>query len=185
MPGLRTMFLVSGLLLAARDAAAQWNTMSPFAGGAVLVGAQGFARPPITSAVTAAYAHLPVGSFLVGGQFAATFAEPSKSHATYAIATVAYAQRRTHVLQVYPYLAVGSAALRTEPGDVAWRPAFGAGFGIDALTGGDGRGMMLGARVGYLTRSMSDDESIAYAAIGVGFGARRGERHEPRTIAVH
>ena len=185
MTDVRLMLCVPALMLAAAgNASGQWNAVSPFAGGAVLAGAQGFARPPITSAVTTAYAHLPVGALLVGGQLGFTFAESDRSHASYAVATVAWAQRRAFSVQMYPYLALGSAALRTEPGDVAWRPAFGAGFGIDALTGNHGRGMMLGARVGYLTRSMSDDESVAYVAIGLGVGARRGERHEPRTIAA-
>ena len=185
MSDFRVTLCVPALMLAvAGSAAGQWNVVSPFAGGAVLVGAQGFARPPITSAVTSAYAHVPVGGLLLGGQVGFTFGEPEKSHASYAVATVAHAQRRAFGVQMYPYLALGSAAVRTEPGDAAWRPAFGAGLGIDALTGNDGRGMMLGARVGYLTRSMSDDESVAFAAIGIGFGVRRGERREPRTIAA-
>ena len=183
MSGLRAVLLVLAPFLVARAAAGQRNSVDAFAGGAVLAGAQGFARPPITSAVVAAYVHVPVRSLLLGAQVGRTFAETERSHAAYAVATVAYAQRRTFGAQVYPYVALGSAAFRTEPGDLRWRPAFGAGFGIDALTGEDGRGMMLGGRVGYVTRSMSDDESVAYAAIGIGFGARRGERHEPRTIA--
>jgi hypothetical protein len=85
---------------------------------------------------------------------------------------------------VYPFIGAGAAALRTEPGGAEWRPAFSAGFGIDVLRDARLASPMLGARVGYLTRSMGDDESVAYAALGFGFGGRRGDRDEPRTIAV-
>jgi hypothetical protein len=181
------MLAVAALpLLVAAAAEAQWNAARPFGGGAMLVGAQGFARPPITSAVAAVYGHLPVhGALLLGAQGGATFAEPARSHATYALATLAYAQRRAALLQIYPFIGAGAAALRTQPGEASWRPAFGAGFGIDVLSEARLASPMLGARIGYLTRSMGDDESVAYAALGFGFGGRRAERDEPRTIASH
>jgi hypothetical protein len=185
MSGLRRVLLVSTLVVGVvTEADAQWNAVSPFAGGAIFMGAQGFARPPITSAVVGAYAHTPVRAALIGGQIATTFAEPRRSHASYAVATVAYAQRRVFSLQMYPYLALGSAAFRTQADDARWRPAFGGGFGIDALTGNASRGLMLGARVGYLTRSMSDDESIAFAAIGFGFGSRHQAGEHPRAVVA-
>jgi hypothetical protein len=172
------------LPVVAADAGGQWNADRPFAAGAVIVGAQGFARPPITSAVGAVYGHVPVHpALLLGAQGAATFAEPDRSHATYAVATIAYAQRRAALLQIYPFVGAGAAALRTQPGEASWRPAFAAGFGVDILSGPGGPSPMLGARIGYLTRSMGDDESIAYAALGFGFGGRRAERDEPRAIA--
>lgn len=182
----RAMLGVFALLPSvAADAGGQWNANPPFPAGAAMVGAQGFARPPITSAVASVYGHVPVhGALLLGAQGSVTFAESDRSHATYAIATLAYAQRRTTLLQVYPFIGAGAAALRTEPGGADWRPAFSAGFGIDVLLDARPASPMLGARIGYLTRSMGDDESIAYAALGFGFGGRRGERDEPRPIAV-
>jgi hypothetical protein len=184
MPGSR--ILLVGLLIAVGPtrSVAQWNDVGAFGGGAVLVGAQGFARPPITSAVASAYAHLPVGALLVGVQGGATFAEPERSHATYALATIAYAQRRGMAWQIYPFLGAGSGAFRTQRGVIHWRPAFAAGFGVDVLTGDGEPGTMLGARIGYITRSMADDESVAYAAIGLGFGGRKQEREAPRPVAT-
>lgn len=174
MTTLRGTALAAALTIAvATGAPGQSRDIPAFAGGAVLLGAQGFARPPITSAVTSAYVHLPIGPVLFGLQGASTFLEPRRSHASYAVATIAYAQRRGTRWQVYPYVGVGSAAFRTNPGDERWRLAGAAGFGFDGLLGGGATGTMLGARFGYLTRSLSDDESVAYAAIGIGFGGRR------------
>ena len=186
------MFRIRGALLVtgfaagmATVAGAQWSGGArAFSSGAVLVGAQGFARPPITSAVAGAYLHTPFRSVLLGVQAASTFAEAQDSRASYAVGTIGYAQRRATGVQIYPYLAAGSAAVRAHPGDTRWRPAFGAGFGIDVMTGAGTRGPMLGARVGYLTRSMSDDESVAYAALAFGFGAATRKRDEPRAIAA-
>ena len=177
---------LAALLIAAmaNSAGAQWNREIPaFAGGAVLVGAQGFARPPLTSAVVSAYAHVPAGIVLVGVQGGRTFDEPRGARATYAVTTLAYAQRTGIEWQVYPFVGAGVADFRTTPSDVDWRPAFAAGFGIDVRTGGRGIGPMLAARIGYITRSISDDESVAYAALGVGFGGRRESATAPRSVA--
>ena len=171
------LLLITVIVGRATGADAQWPDISAFTGGAMLVGAQGFARPPITSAVVAAYAHVPVRRvLLLGAQGGTTFREPERAHASYAIGTLAYTQRRGILWQVYPYIGAGAAALRTNPGDARWRPAFAAGFGIDILAADGRAGTMIGARIGYLTRSMADDESIAYAAVGVGIGGRRGAR---------
>src|SRR5687768_4460196 len=73
-----TMFRIRGALLVtgfaagmATVAGAQWNGGArAFSSGAVLVGAQGFARPPITSAVAGAYLHTPFRAVLLGVQVA-------------------------------------------------------------------------------------------------------------------
>ena len=178
-------FALFGLLVAIASpfgVRAQWLEQPTFAGGAVLVGAQGFARPPITSATVAIYGHLPAGPLLVGAQVSETFLEEARSHARYAIATLAFAHRRARLWQLYPYVGSGAAAFRTTPEGASWRPAFAAGFGVDVLSDADGIAPMFGGRIGYVTRGMSDDESIAYAAIGIGAGARRPPR-EPARIA--
>ena len=174
MSGNRATLLLSAFLtVCATQLDAQWNRFGSFAGGAVLVGAQGFARPPITSAVATTYAHVPVRrALLLGAQGATTFRESERSHASYAIGTVAYTQRRGVRWQFYPYLGAGGARLRTTPGSAEWRPAFAAGFGVDVLGVDAGTGSMLGGRIGYLTRSMADDESVAFAAVGFGVGRR-------------
>jgi hypothetical protein len=185
MSRVRGVLLVSMLVgSAVRGAGGQWDSVEPFAGGAVFLGAQGFARPPITSPVAGVYVHAPVRAALIGGQVAATFAESQGSGATYAIGTVAYARRRTNTVQMYPYLAAGAAAFHAQPTEARWQPAFGGGFGVDALAGAGGHQLMLGARVGYLTRSMADDESIAFAAVGLGFGGRFREREKPRDVVA-
>ena len=159
---------------------AQWRDVPAFAGAVVLVGAQGFARPPITSGVGSVYGHVPAGPVLLGIQASETFLEDARSHARYAIATLAFAQRRGLLWQVYPYVGSGAAAFRTQPGSAGWRPAFAAGFGIDVIGRANGLASMFGGRIGYITRSMGDDESVAYAAIGVGAGGRRTPRPPPR-----
>lgn len=179
-----TALLLAVIAGGATGADAQWHDISAFSGGAILLGAQGFARPPITSALVAGYAHVSVRrALLLGAQSGATLREPERAHASYLIGTLAYAQRRGELWQVYPYIGAGSAMLRTEPNHVRWRPAFAAGFGIDVLSAEGRVATMLGARIGYLTRSMADDASVAYAAVGVGIGGRRGERDEPRVVA--
>jgi hypothetical protein len=154
-------------------AVAQWSDYPAFSGAAVLLGAQGFARPPITSAMAGAYAYHAVGSLLIGGQGSTTFGDGDRSRGTYALATVGWAQSRALAWQFYPFLGAGAAAFRTVPGRAALRPAFGAGFGADGLITPHRLGVLAGARIGYVTRSLGDDESVAYAALTLGIGGRR------------
>lgn len=165
------ILLAAALPLTAR---AQWDAHIPaFSGAAIMLGAQGFARPPITSAVTGAYAHLGIGRMLVGLQGATTVGDGVASQATYGLATVGYAQARGVSWQVYPFLGAGGAAFRTTVAEQDVQPAFGAGFGADGLVRPAGSSMMIGARIGYVTRSLGDDASVAYATLTVGLGRRR------------
>ena len=148
-----------------------------------MVGAQGFARPPITAAVGGGYAYLPLGPFLVGAQGGTSFGDGSRSRAVYGLATVGYAQSRAFAWQFYPFVGVGAASFRTAPGTDNVRPAFGAGFGADGLLSPARTGLLIGARIGYITRSLGDDESIAYAAATVGVGARRRTSETPGAVA--
>ena len=180
------MRMLAGALLlsvSATNAAAQWqDNVRPFASGAVLVGAQGFARPPITSAVASGFVHLPINALLLGVQGGWTFAEREQSHASYALATLAYPRQRAVGWQAYPFVGLGGGSFRTDTVAARWKPAFGAGLGFDALLGQGGG--VIALRVGYITRGLSDDASVAYAAIGVGLGGRRNAREGSGPVAV-
>jgi hypothetical protein len=180
------MRILAGALLlsvSATNAASQWqDNVRPFASGAVLVGAQGFARPPITSAVTSGFVHLPINALLLGVQGGWTFAETERSHASYALATLAYPRQRAVGWQAYPFVGLGGASFRTDTVAARWKPAFGAGLGFDALLGQGGG--VIALRVGYITRGLSDDASVAYAAMGVGLGSRRNAGEGSGTVAV-
>ena len=149
-----------------------------------MVGAQGFARPPVTSAVLGGFAQVAIHPLLLGVQAGNTFADGARSHAAYGLATIGYAQSRAYGWQVYPFLAAGAASFRTAPGDADLLPAFGAGFGADALFAPHRVGPMLGVRVGYITRSLGDDGSVAYATMSLGLGGRRAQRDDARPVAA-
>jgi hypothetical protein len=172
-------------LLAPVTAEGQSSQSVPaFAGGALMVGAQGFARPPVNTAVTGAYAYVPVGALLIGGQGAIGFGDGTRSRAAHGLVTVAYPRTRTGNVQIYPYVGIGAATLRARPGRDDVRLAVGAGFGGDALSGTGRTSVMVGARMGFVARSSGDDESVAFAAISVGFGRRRDPRDPPRSVAA-
>lgn len=167
-----TFVLLAALLpLSAR---AQWDADIPaFSGAALMLGAQGFARPPITSPVAGGYVQVGIRRILVGAQGSATVADGDASQATYGLATVGYAQSRGVAWQIYPFVGVGAAAFRPAPGRADVRPAYGAGFGADGLLASNTPSVMVGARIGYVTRSLGDDASVAYAVVTVGLGGRR------------
>ena len=168
--------LVAALPLTAR---AQWDADIPaFSGAAIMLGAQGFARPPVTSGVTGAYAQVGIQRMLVGLQGATTLADGDETHATYGLATIGYAQARGAGWQVYPFVGIGAAAFRITAAGHGVQPAFGAGFGADGLLTPDAGSVMIGGRIGYVTRSLGDDASVAYAVLTVGLG-RRPARPEP------
>lgn len=165
---------------------AQWkDDIHPFVGAAVMLGAQGFARPPVTTAVAGGYAYAPIGSLLLGGQVGSSFGDGDRSRAAYALATIGYAQARAHGWQFYPFAGLGVATLRARRGSNDAGLAGGAGFGADALVGGGRAGMLLGARIGYLTRSLNDDESIAYATMTLGWAGRFHSDGAPPAVAAH
>jgi hypothetical protein len=166
-------------------ALAQWSDdMKPFSAAALGIGAQGFARPPITTAVAGAYAYVPAGrsAVLLGGHMGQSFGDGHRSHAAFLMGTVGYAQTRARAWQIYPYVSAGLAALRTAPGSDLAGGAVGAGFGFDALTGQQPVGVLIGGRVGYVTRSLNDDASIAFAMVSFGVGGRARSEKGP-TIA--
>lgn len=144
----------------------------PFAAGAAMVGPLGFARPPVTTAVAGGYAYAPVHQILLGGQGGSTIGDGGRSNATYAMATAGYATSRGYRWQVYPFIGVGAGTLRARSGSNNTGLLVGAGFGADVISGTDNRGVMLGTRAGYVTRSMNDDESVAYFALSFGVGGR-------------
>ena len=148
------------------------DDVPPFAGGALMLGAQGFARPPITSGVAGGYAYVPLRSFLVGVQGASTFADDARSHADYVLGTVGYAQSRAVAWQVYPFVGIGRSSVRTRPGEDHAGIAGGAGLAADGRLGEARAGMLLGGRVGYVGRSLNDDESFAYAVVSIGIAGR-------------
>lgn len=166
-------------------AGGQWSRSAPpFAAGALMAGAQGFARPPVNTAISGAYAYVPIGDVLVGGQVGASFGDGVRSRAAHALATLAFAQTRTGAAQFYPFVGIGAATLRARPGPNHVRLAVGAGFGADALAGSGRTSAMVGARVGFVARSTADDESVAYATITVGIGRRRDAKDKPRAVAA-
>jgi hypothetical protein len=163
------------LSCAAVKAPAQSRTFvddPPFAAGAVMVGPLGFARPPVTTVVAGGYAYAPVHQILVGAQGGSTIGDGRRSTATYAMATAGYATSRGYRWQVYPFIGVGAGTLRARRGSNHTGLLVGAGFGADVINGTDNRGVMLGTRLGYVTRSMNDDQSVAYVALSFGVGGR-------------
>lgn len=179
--------LLIGLLACATPALglAQWSDgIRPISGAAVMFGAQGFARPPITTPVTGAYAQVAIRQLLVGAQGGVTLGDGDRSRAAYGLATVGYAQSRAIAWQLYPFLGVGAASFRTSATATAdVRPAYAAGFGAEGLLSPGVIGVMIGARIGYITRSLGDDESVAYATIALGIGGRPRTR-PPGTVAA-
>jgi hypothetical protein len=175
---MRTLFApisLIALIAGSSPAGAQWSdAVRPFAAGAVLAGPLGFARPPITTVFGGGYAYAPAWNFLVGAQGGTAIANTRGSDATFALATVGYAQSRGARWQFYPYVSFGTATLRPPNGSGGATFAFGGGFGAEILTGSANPSGLLGARIGYITRNANDDASVAFAALSIGLGGRLG-----------
>lgn len=165
------LFPLAALLTCAGVAKAQWEP-PPFAAAAVMAGPQGFARPPVNTAVVGGYFYIPVSWALVGIQGGVAPNHPRDSRAIHTMLTAGLPVYRGQAWQTYPYLGVGRGLMRATSGPDDTHVVFGAGLGFDAYVSPDSR-FTLGSRVGYLTRSASDDNSVAYVTVSVGLAARR------------
>lgn len=173
---MRTAWGALALLSFAQMASAQFaDAPGPFGSLAIAAGPLGFARPPVTTGAIGLHGHVPAGPLLIGGYLAEAIVHSHGSRgarASIGMATVAYARVRAVAWQFYPYAGAGVATLRARHGDAVAGAAMTAGLGAEALQAPRGIGMVLAGRVGYVTRSLNDDESIAFAMIGVGIGGR-------------
>jgi len=174
------LYPLAALLTCAGVARAQWAP-DPFAAAALMAGPQGFARPPVNGAVVGGYAYVPLGGVLVGAQGGAAPSAPNASRAAYAIATAGLPVYRGLAWQTYPFLGAGRGILRARSGSDATHLVLAAGLGFDAMIGPESR-ITVGSRVGYLTRSAGDDDSVAYVTVSLGFATRRATREA--TIAA-
>lgn len=167
------LYPLAALLTCATLARAQAGAMpDPFAAAAFMSGPQGFVHPPVTSGLLGGYFYFPVGKALLGGHAGASVMNPRQSRAAYAVGTLGTPIASRATWQAYPFVALGSGILRAEDGPNTTRLIIGAGLGVDFLLGHDGP-FTVGSRVGYLTRSAGDDNSVAFAALSVGVGVRR------------
>lgn len=170
------LYPLAALLTCAGVAYAQWEP-PPFAAAAVMAGPQGFARPPVNTALIGGYFYTPVSWALVGMQGGVAPNHPHDSRAMHAMITGGLPVYRGQAWQTYPYLGVGGGVMRATAGPNDRHVVLGAGLGFDAFVSPDSR-ILLGSRVGYLTRSAGDDNSVAYVTVSLGFGGRR----EPKDI---
>ena len=168
------LFPLAALLTCAGGVHAQWEP-PPFAAVAVMAGPQGFARPPVNTAVVGGYFYIPVSRVLLGMQGGVAPNHPRDSRAMHAMVTAALPVYRGQAWQTYPYLGAGRGLMRATSGPDDTHVVFGAGLGVDAYVDPDSW-ITLGSRVGYLTRSASDDNSVAYLTVSVGFAVRRDRR---------
>jgi hypothetical protein len=172
-----------GMTSAAHAQTSQYEEKPPFAAGALMVGALGFARPPITTSVIGGYGYAPLRELLIGGQGGGTIADRGRSNASYGLATVGYAFDRAERRQFYPFVGFGAGVLRARRGPNHAGLLGGAGLGADILLGSGDHGLVVGTRAGYIARSVNDDESVAYFAVTFGAGGRR--QRSPTTVVAH
>jgi len=162
---------------------AQTADPHPFPTGAITAGPIGFARPPVTMSFAGAYAHAPVhgaARLLLGGQ-AGVSLSGGAGEIRYALGTAGFAQQFSARWQVVPFVGMGVASQHpTALGDGRAIAAT-AGYSFERLIGTRRTAPVIGARIGYITRSMNDDGSVAYAALSLGVGRARGEQPERRT----
>jgi hypothetical protein len=164
------LYPVAALLTCAATTTAQ-DLPRPFTTVALMAGPFGFARPPINSGMIGAYAQVPVAGGLLGVQSGMSFLSPQRSRAVHAIITGGLPVYRGRMWQTYPYLGIGAGILRAGAAGDDVRAVYAAGLGFD-LQASPGSPITLGSRVGYLTRSGGDDNSIAWVTVSLGIASR-------------
>jgi hypothetical protein len=159
------LYPLAALLTCAGASDAQGDR--PFAAAALMAGPQGFARPPVNSALVGAYAYAPVSIGLLGLQGGWSPTHPGQSRAVHALVTAGLPVYRGQWWQTYPFLGLGTGVMRASAGSDAAHTVYAAGLGFDVYAADRGP-VTVGSRVGYLTRSAGDDNSMAYVTVSVG-----------------
>jgi len=149
----------------------------PYVAGAVGVGPVGFMNAGMSAGtLLGGYGYLSFSRMMLGVQGGGLVADPARMR--YAIATLAYPARMRRRSRIYPFVGAGGGALPTTRLATSTGMIFGAGVGVDRITGGNDHGVMIGLRGGYLYRSGDGYERAVYLALSVG-GATQLRRDTP------
>ena len=149
----------------------------PYVAGAIQMGAVGFVNSGVPAgSLLGAYGYASFSRMVVGAQAGGVIHDPARMR--FALATLAYPAGIRRRSLIYPFLGAGGGSLPSTRLSSNTGVIFGAGLGVDRMTGTSDHGAMIGLRGGYLYRSGDGYERAVYLALSVG-GATQLRREKP------
>jgi hypothetical protein len=118
-----------------------------FSAGAATLRAVHFTSPGETELFMGGYGYAAVGRMLLGGEGGGVVGAGDGAKTTWGVATLGYAAWEGSTWHVYPMAGFGGGSIRGDGGAM-----YLLGAGLDVIPSRDGRGMLLGARAGYVSR---------------------------------